>query len=154
MQNGASPGSSCASTIGKGRSVGIFSKIRRELVLAISGSRIARLFRSCIGIGVREYAKRKRLLICSAAIEKSDSVSQRGCFESRSIALHRIFNVKFKQLLSVTPTEFRELCEKELHFGRSETSTNRQPPLPNGGTNLGILLSGKGALSGVPLEEA
>src|SRR6266550_3676484 len=28
-------GSSCASTIGKGRSVGVFSKLRRELVLRI-----------------------------------------------------------------------------------------------------------------------
>src|SRR6266478_4031912 len=43
--------------------------ICRELGLGISGSRLARLFRRCLGVTVREYAKRKRLWLAAQRLK-------------------------------------------------------------------------------------
>ncbi len=91
-----------------------------ELAPGISGRRLARLFRRCLGVTVREYVKRK--ILCLAAQRLKDPA-----LSVKEVALglgyHTVWNFQrqFKQLFSLTPTEFRKMYEKEIQPGQNET---------------------------------
>jgi methylphosphotriester-DNA--protein-cysteine methyltransferase len=51
----------------------------RELRLDISGAHTARLFKRCTGLGVREYTKKKRLLMGGGTVEDHRSSHKGNC---------------------------------------------------------------------------
>jgi len=95
-------------------------KICRELALGISGGRLARLFRRCLGVTVREYVKRKRLCLAAQQL-KNPALSVKEIALSLGYRTVWDFQRQFKQLFSLTPTEFRKMYEKEIQPGQNET---------------------------------
>src|SRR6266404_3085453 len=95
-------------------------QICRELALGISGRRLARLFRRCLGVTVREYVKRKRLWLAAQRL-KNPALSVKEIAFSLGYRTVWDFQRQFKQLFSLTPTEFRKMYEKEIQPGQNET---------------------------------
>jgi AraC-like DNA-binding protein len=79
----------------------------RELSLDISGAYAARLFKRCTGLGVREYAKKKRLLMAAERLKNTDLPVKviAAEFGYRSLA-H--FTRRFKERFRLCPSEFRK----------------------------------------------
>ncbi len=79
----------------------------RELQLNISGPYAAQLFKRCTGLGVREYAKKKRLLLAAKRLEIPDLPVKviAAEFGYRSVA-H--FSRRFKEQFFLSPSEFRK----------------------------------------------
>jgi len=96
-----------------------------ELALGISGSRLARLFSDSIGVGFREYTKKKRLRIAAQRL-KNPTLSVKEIALDLGYHTAWDFQRQFKQLLSLTPTEFRKACEMELHSGHNETRAGQR----------------------------
>ena len=92
----------------------------RELGVGISGSRLARLFRRCLGVTVREYVKRKRLCLAAQQL-KNPALSVKEIALGLGYRNAWDFQRQFKHLFSLTPTEFRKMYEKEIQPGQSET---------------------------------
>jgi AraC-like DNA-binding protein len=95
-------------------------QICRELGFGISGSRVARLFRRCLGVTVREYVKRKRLCLAAQRL-KDPALSVKEIALGLGYRTAWDFQRQFKQLFSLTPTEFRKMYEKEIQPGQNET---------------------------------
>ncbi len=79
----------------------------RDLKLDISGIHAGRLFKRDLGIGIREYAKRTRLVTAAVLLRVSpDSIKQIAArLGYRSVQdFTRVFRAMFNQ----SPTEFRE----------------------------------------------
>ena len=95
-------------------------QICRELALGISGRRLARLFRRCLGVTVREYVKRKRLWLAAQRL-KNPALSVKEIALGLGYRTAWDFQRQFKQLFSLTPTEFRKMYEKEIQPGQNET---------------------------------
>jgi AraC-like DNA-binding protein len=91
-----------------------------ELTLGISGRRLARLFRRCLGVTVREYVKRKRLWLAAQRL-KNPALSVKEVALTLGYRTVWDFQRQFKQLFSLTPTEFRKMYEKEIQLGQNET---------------------------------
>jgi len=91
-----------------------------ELAPGISGRRLARLFRRCLGVTVREYVKRKRLWLAAQRL-KNPALSVKEIALSFGYRTVWDFQRQFKQLFSLTPTEFRKMYEKEIQPGQNET---------------------------------
>jgi AraC-like DNA-binding protein len=98
----------------------------RELKLNISGAYAARLFKHSRGLGVREYAKRKRLLAAAEFLRTTDlSVKAIAIeFGYRSPA---DFTRRFKDQFHLSPTDFRK---RALRDGRSSDCADSDPRLP------------------------
>ena len=95
-------------------------QICQELGLGISADRLARLFRRCLSVTVREYAKRKRLWLAAQRL-KNPALSVKEIALCLGYATVWDFERQFKQLFSLTPSEFRTMYEKEIHSGQNET---------------------------------
>lgn len=79
----------------------------QELRLNMSGPYAARLFKRCTGLGVRDYAKKKRLLLAAERLEVPDLPVKviAAEFGYRSVA-H--FSRRFREEFRLSPTEFRK----------------------------------------------
>jgi AraC-like DNA-binding protein len=78
----------------------------RDLRLAVSGAYAARLFKRQTGIGVREYAKKRRLLIAVERLETTDLPIKVIAADLGYKALPD-FTRMFKEHFHLKPTEFR-----------------------------------------------
>ena len=78
----------------------------RELGLEVSGAYAGRLFKRYAGLGVREYAKRKRLLASAELLKTTDLPVKVIAAESGYRSLPH-FSRRFKQQFQLSPTEFR-----------------------------------------------
>lgn len=79
----------------------------RELRLDISGAYAARLFKRCIGLGVREYTKKKRLFMAAERLRVTDLPIKAIAAEFGYSSLPH-FTRRFKGQFSLSPTEFRK----------------------------------------------
>jgi AraC-like DNA-binding protein len=79
----------------------------RELKLDISGAHAARLFKRCTGLGVREYAKRRRLLLAAERLKSTDIPVKTIAAEFGYQSLPH-FTRRFKSQFRLSPTEFRK----------------------------------------------
>jgi AraC-like DNA-binding protein len=79
----------------------------RELRLDISGAYAARLFKHCTGLGVREYAKKKRLLMAAERLKITDLPVKVIAAEFGYQSLPH-FTRRFKEQFLLSPTEFRK----------------------------------------------
>ena len=79
----------------------------RELRLDISGAYAARLFKRCTGFGVREYAKKKRLLLAAERLKITDVPVKVIAAEFGYQSLPH-FTRRFKEQFHLSPTEFRK----------------------------------------------
>lgn len=78
----------------------------RELKLDISGAHAARLFKRCTGLGIREYAKRRRLLLAAERLKTTDTPVKAIAAEFGYQSLPH-FTRRFKDQFGSSPTEFR-----------------------------------------------
>jgi AraC-like DNA-binding protein len=79
----------------------------QELKLDVSAAHAARLFKRCTGLGVREYAKRKRLLMAAERLASTDLPVKVIAVEfgyRKPVDFTRIF----KEQYHLSPTEFRK----------------------------------------------
>jgi AraC-like DNA-binding protein len=79
----------------------------RELRLDISGAYAARLFKRCTGLGVREYAKKKRLLMAAERLTTTDVPIKAIAAEFGYHSLPH-FTRRFKEQFRLSPTDFRK----------------------------------------------
>jgi len=91
------------------------------LQLGISGSHAAKLFVRHVGIGIREYAKQRRLRVAAEQLRRTtDSV--------KTIALSLGYRTpndlqrQFKRLFALNPTEFRTAYRQPVLFKQSDIS--------------------------------
>ena len=79
----------------------------QELTLNISGAYAAQLFKRCTGLGIRDYAKKRRLSLAAERLEIPDLPIKviAAEFGYRSVA-H--FSRRFKEQFHLSPTEFRK----------------------------------------------
>jgi len=82
-------------------------KACRELKLGITGPHAARLFKRSTGMGIREYAKRKRLAIAADRLIETDLPIKVIAME---FGYRQPFDFarRFKAQYRVSPTEFRK----------------------------------------------
>jgi len=79
----------------------------RELRLDISGAYAARLFKRCTGLGVRQYAKKKRLLMAAERLTTTDIPIKAIAAEFGYRSLPH-FTRRFKEQFRLSPTDFRK----------------------------------------------
>jgi len=79
----------------------------RELRLEISGAYAAQLFKRCTGLGVREYAKKKRFLMAAERLKTTDLPIKVIAAEFGYQSLAH-FTRRFKEQFRLSPTEFRK----------------------------------------------
>lgn len=79
----------------------------RELRLDITSAYAARLFKRCTGLGVREYAKKKRLLMAAERLTTTDIPIKAIAAEFGYQSLPH-FTRRFKEQFSLSPTHFRK----------------------------------------------
>jgi len=79
----------------------------RELSLDISGAYAARLFKRCMGCGVREYSKKKRLFKAAERLKMTDRPVKVIAAECGYQSLPH-FTRRFKEQFALTPSEFRK----------------------------------------------
>jgi AraC-like DNA-binding protein len=79
----------------------------RELRLDISGAYAARLFKRCTGLGVREYSKKKRLLMAAERLTTTDIPVKAIAAEFGYRSLPH-FTRRFKEQFRLSPTDFRK----------------------------------------------
>ena len=79
----------------------------RELRLDISGAYAARLFKRCTGLGVREYSKKKRLLMAAERLTTTDIPIKAIAAEFGYQSLPH-FTRRFKEQFRLSPTDFRK----------------------------------------------
>jgi transcriptional regulator GlxA family with amidase domain len=79
----------------------------QELRLDISGAHAARLFKRYIGLGVREYAKKKRLLMAAERLKTTDLPVKAIAAE---FGYHSFphFTRRFKDQFGLSPSEYRK----------------------------------------------
>lgn len=78
----------------------------KQLDLGVSGSHGARLFKKHLGLGVREYAKRKRLALAADKL-KSTTLPVKEIAADLGYRSQTDLSRQFKQVFWLTPTEFR-----------------------------------------------
>jgi AraC-like DNA-binding protein len=88
----------------------------RELKLAISSAHAARLFKRCTGLGVREYAKRKRLWLAAKRLKTTDIPIKAIAAEFGYHSLPH-FTRRFKDEFRLSPTEFRKGASRPRDVG-------------------------------------
>jgi AraC-like DNA-binding protein len=79
----------------------------RRLKLDISPAYAARLFKDCTGLGVMEYAKKKRLLIAAERLRATDSPVKTIAAEC-GYRKPGDFSRRFKEEYHLSPTIFRK----------------------------------------------
>lgn len=79
----------------------------RELRLDISGAYAGRLFKRCTGLGVREYAKTKRLMKAAERLKITDLPVKVIAAECGYHSLSH-FTRRFKEQFGLSPSEFRK----------------------------------------------
>lgn len=84
----------------------------RELRLEISGAYAARLFQRSTGLGVREYAKKKRLL-AAAELLKTTNLSVKTIAAEFGYRSPPDFTRRFKEQFHLSPTDFRRRALRE-----------------------------------------
>jgi AraC-like DNA-binding protein len=79
----------------------------RELKLDISGAYAARLFKLSRGLGVREYAKNKRLLAAAELLRTTD-LSVKAIAVEFGYRSPPDFTRRFKEQFHLSPTDYRK----------------------------------------------
>lgn len=82
------------------------NSICKQLGLGVSGSHGARLFKKHTGLGIREYAKKKRLAVAADKL-KNTTLSVKEISADLGYKSQTDLSRQFKQLFCLNPTEFR-----------------------------------------------
>ena len=98
----------------------------RELKLNISGAYAARLFKLARGLGVREYAKNKRLSAAAEFLRTTD-LSVKAIAVEFGYRSPPDFTRRFKEQFHLSPTDFRK---RALRHGPSSDCADSDPRLP------------------------
>ena len=97
----------------------------KQLDMGFSGSHAARLFKKQIGLGVREYTKRKRLAVAADKL-KTTTLSIKEIAADLGYKSQSDLSRQFKRLFRLNPTEFRiahrqASCQSLLRHGLNVT---------------------------------
>jgi AraC-like DNA-binding protein len=98
----------------------------RELKLDISGAYAARLFKLSRGLGVREYAKAKRLSAAAEFLRTTD-LSVKAIAVEFGYRSPADFTRRFKEFFHLSPTDFRK---RGLRHGPSSDCAESDSGLP------------------------
>jgi len=86
----------------------------RELDLATSARQARRLFIASTGMGVREYAKKRRLTSAAEQLQATNApvkaIAANAGYQS---TCH--FTRGFKELFRMSPLEFRRICRRRMY---------------------------------------
>jgi AraC family transcriptional regulator len=102
----------------------------RQLDLGITPSHASRVFRSALGIGVREYMKRIRLDAAGRKLE-STSLSIKEIAADLGYKSPADLFRQFKQAFRITPKRYRDLrrsCENDQGSGSDVASMSDEEP--------------------------
>ncbi len=104
-------------------------RISRDLGLEVSGSHAARLFKRDLGIGVREYAKRKRLGAAAVSL-RSGALPIKQIGASAGYQSAQDFSRAFRAMFNKSPTEFRHAKRRTAPklFATKVTEFRRSAP--------------------------
>lgn len=81
-------------------------RVCEHLDLGVSASRARKLFKEHLGVGVREYTKRRRLVVAAEKL-KTTTFSVKEIAADLGYKDQTAFWRQFKQLFSLNPTQFR-----------------------------------------------
>jgi AraC-like DNA-binding protein len=98
----------------------------RELKLDISGAYAARLFKLSRGLGVREYAKKKRLSAAAELLRTTD-LSVKAIAVEFGYRSPPDFTRRFKEQFHLSPTDFRKRALRQGPLFDSADSDSRLP---------------------------
>jgi AraC-like DNA-binding protein len=101
----------------------------RELKLDISGAYAARLFRLSKGLGVREYAKNKRLS-AAAKLLRTTNLSVKAIAVDFGYRSPSDFTRRFKEQFHLNPTSFRKRTLRKLPHPGLAISRNQLDGVP------------------------
>jgi len=87
----------------------------RELKLEISGAYAAQLFKRYTGLGIREYAKKKRLSAASELLTTTD-LSVKAIAAEFGYRSPPDFSRRFKEQFHLSPSEFRKRSLHEVRI--------------------------------------
>ncbi len=86
----------------------------RELDLAMSARQARRLFMASTGMGIREYAKKRRLASAAEQLQATNvpvkAIAANAGYQS---TCH--FTRGFKELFRLSPLEFRRMCRRRMY---------------------------------------
>ena len=113
---------------GQGKLGWSLNRVCEQLELGVSGSHGAKLFKKHIGIGIREYAKRRRLVVAAEKL-KATTLSVKEIAADLGYTKQTDFRRQFKQLFSINPTEFRsahrQAANQDTHCPESAISVRK-----------------------------
>jgi transcriptional regulator GlxA family with amidase domain len=87
--------------------------VSRELGLSMSGRQARRLFMASTGVGVREYAKKKRLTSAAARLQATNAPVKAIAAEAGYQSTCH-FARSFKELFRLSPLEFRRIWRRQM----------------------------------------
>ena len=102
------------------------ARICQELKLDISGAYAARLFRLSKGLGVREYAKKKRLSAAAGFLKTTD-LSVKAIAIEFGYRSPPDFTRRFKEQFHLSPTDFRKRALRDGPAFNCAGSDSRLP---------------------------
>src|SRR5260370_29476507 len=85
----------------------------RELHLAMSARQARRLFMASTGMGIREYAKKRRLTTAAEQL-KSTNTPVKAIAANAGYQSTCHFTRGFKELFRLSPLEFRRMCRRRM----------------------------------------
>jgi AraC-like DNA-binding protein len=107
--------------------------ICEQLELGVSGSHSAKLFKQHTGIGIREYAKKRRLTVAAGKLKETTNSVKEIAIEL-GYRTPNDLRRQFKQLFYLSPSEFRTVYRQADQSGRANGSRKRS--LRAGGTMM------------------
>ncbi len=88
------------------------SDVCKQLAIPMSGRQARRLFRNSMGIGIKEYAKRRHLVVAAEQLQATNipikEIASEAGYQST-----QTFARRFKELFLATALEFRTLRRKK-----------------------------------------
>jgi len=96
-------------------------EVCKELELSMSGRQARRLFKLSIGVGIRDYAKSRRLSVALEQLEVT-RVPVKAIAADLGFQSTRQFRRRFKEFFGLSPLEFRRVSwRKDLRGGLKQS---------------------------------
>ncbi len=95
-----------------GRVPSSLSDVCKQLALPMSGRQARRLFRNSMGIGIKEYVKKRHLVVAAAQLQAT-KIPIKEIASDAGYQSTQTFARRFKELFLATALEFRTLRQKK-----------------------------------------
>jgi len=112
-------------------------EVCKQLELCISGRQARRLFKACTGVGIKDYAKKRRLDAAAQALRTTDSPVKAIAMDAGYVHV-RNFTRCFLKQFGLCPTKFRRVRSERaapddlLGDGAEQRHIQEAPVIPVG----------------------